>query len=377
MVRGVTALGEEPSLLLPDYGGACLDSVVPALLARRREEGPPWLPEPAAEADQVVLLVLDGLGWEQLQDRANLAPVLANMAGGPITTVAPSTTATALTSLTTGAPPAAHGVVGYRIRAFTGDVLNVLRWTTAAGDARELVPPESLQHLEPFLGTKPPVVTRAEFADSGFSRAHLAGSELYGWRYPSTLVCQTVGLLNEGHAFVYAYYAGIDAVAHEFGFGFAYDAELAAADRLVGDLLDALPRRAAIVVVSDHGQVEVGERQVPVHPDVTELTALMSGEGRFRWLHARPGRAEGLADATRRHHDDVAWVRTLQEVEDEGWLGGPLDADTASRLGDVALVARAPVSFIDAADTGSMELQCRHGSLTPAEMLVPLIAARA
>ena len=33
---------------------------------------------------KIVLLVLDGLGWEQLQDRLAIAPNLASMAGGPI-----------------------------------------------------------------------------------------------------------------------------------------------------------------------------------------------------------------------------------------------------------------------------------------------------
>ena len=46
----------------------------------------------------------------------------------------------------------------------------------------------------------------------------------------------------------------------------------------------------------------------------------------------------------------------------------------AARLGDVALVARAPVSFHDPADSGPFELVCRHGSLTSAEVLVPLLA---
>ena len=84
----------------------------------------------------MVLLVLDGLGWEQLQERSHLAPTLAAMAGGPITTVAPSTTATALTSLTTGSRPAAHGLVGYRVRVSGTDVLNVLRWCTAGSNSR-------------------------------------------------------------------------------------------------------------------------------------------------------------------------------------------------------------------------------------------------
>ena len=42
-------------------------------------------------------------------------------------------------------------------------------------------------------------------------------------------------------------------------------------------------------------------------------------------------------------------------------------------LGDVALVAREPVAFDDPADTGPFQLVSRHGSLTSAEMLVPLL----
>ena len=99
--------------LLPDYGGACVTNVVPALLEPAVDE-PAWLPPGVAEADQIVLLVLDGLGWNQLQARRALAPTLCSMAGGPITTVAPSTTATALTSLATGLTPGEHGVIGYR-----------------------------------------------------------------------------------------------------------------------------------------------------------------------------------------------------------------------------------------------------------------------
>src|SRR5690606_6495081 len=159
----------EPSAehpVLPDYGGGCIANVVPALL--EWDEAPAWMPAPAVDADQVVLLVLDGLGWEQLEDHAHLAPTLAGMVGGPITSVVPTTTATALTSITTGLPPGEHGVVGYRM-AVDGEVLNVLRWSTASGDARDRFPPERLQDVSPFAGQRPPIVTKAEFATSGFS----------------------------------------------------------------------------------------------------------------------------------------------------------------------------------------------------------------
>ena len=125
--------------LLPDYDGACITNVVPALL-HLDGQAPAWLPASALDADRVVLLVIDGLGWTQLQQRRHLAPTLAALVGGPITTVAPSTTATALTSISTGLPPGEHGVMGYRM-AVDGEVLNVLRWTTPQGDARRRIVP--------------------------------------------------------------------------------------------------------------------------------------------------------------------------------------------------------------------------------------------
>ncbi len=358
--------------VVPRYGAGSLDGVVPALLGKTTKD---WLPAPVASADQVVLLVLDGLGWDQLRARPEIAPTLWAMTGGPITTVIPSTTATALTSLTTGAPPAAHGVVGYRLRVGGTDVLNVLRWKTSNGDVRTAIPPSEFQRLEPFAGTKPPVVTRGEFAESGFTGAHLAGVRLYGWRMPSTLVARVGMLLADGEPFVYAYYEGVDKVAHEFGFGALYDAEVAAADRLVADVISVLPSGAAVLVVADHGQVDVGDNVVRVHNEVMRVTGMLSGEGRFRWLHARAGCHDRLAAAARRCHGDDAWVRTREEAVAEGWFGGGLRPEIEARLGDVVLAAREPVAFLDPADTGEVKMRSRHGSLTAAEMLVPLLGA--
>ena len=100
-----TGVEDQPDL--PDYAGACISNVVPALLEPPADT-PSWLPAVAADASQVVLLVLDGLGWDQLQERRHIAPTLAAMAGGFIHTVAPSTTAAALTSIATGLPPGEH-----------------------------------------------------------------------------------------------------------------------------------------------------------------------------------------------------------------------------------------------------------------------------
>ena len=369
-------LQTRPNPVLPAYGGACLASIVPSLLSPE-PSARDWMPSPVREATQVVLLVLDGLGWEQLQDRQVLAPVLTSMEGGPITSVAPTTTATALTSISTGLAPAEHGVVGYRVRVGSRDVLNVLRWHTSAGDARSQLHPESFQPRPAFGGTAPPVVTRAEFASTGFTAAHLSGARLHGWRLVSGLVVEVRRLLAAGEPFVYTYYDGIDKVAHDRGFGEYYDAELVSVDRLVGELAATLPPGAALVVTSDHGQVQVDGPGITLDPELAADVDLMSGEGRFRWLHARPGTAGRLAANASRLYERVAWVRTRQEVIDEGWLGGVPSPEVERRLGDVALVPFEPVAFVDPADTGESRLVCRHGSLTPAEALVPLLGKAA
>ena len=113
---------------------------------------PGWFPEPVAGANQIVLLVIDGLGEEQLRERSALAPVLAGGVGGPITSVAPSTTACALTTLVTGRVPAEHGVVGYRV-ALDGDVMNVLQWSLRGVDARVSVPASTVPALPVVPGS--------------------------------------------------------------------------------------------------------------------------------------------------------------------------------------------------------------------------------
>jgi predicted AlkP superfamily pyrophosphatase or phosphodiesterase len=383
--------------VLPAYGAGCIASLTPALRAvvsdnRVSDEGasdtgaepPDWLPDPVRHAAQVVLLVIDGVGWAQLQAAGPATPTLASGTGGPITSVAPTTTATALTSISTGLVPAMHGLVGYRLAV--GDdigkpptrhrtnILNVLRWRTGLGDSRVDFPPREFQPVAAFQGAPVAAVTRGDFIATGFSAAHLDGARMVGWQVPSTIVVEIRRRLAEGEKFLYAYYDGPDKVAHEHGLGEHYQGELRAADRLVGDLISVLPEGACLVVTSDHGQVDVGRSADLPANALLEASWLISGEGRFRWFHARPGAAGELLAAAEACHGDVAWVRSLEQVIDEGWFGGPLTSSVASRLGDVALVAREPVAFLDPADTGETRLAARHGSLTPAEMYVPLLS---
>lgn len=330
------------------------------------------MPSVVAGAPRVVLLLLDGLGWNQLRAHATYMPTLSSFSGGPITSVTPTTTATALTSLATGLSPGEHGLIGYRVD-MGSTVMNVLRWGDENGDLRRTFPPERTQPCPPFLGLSVPVLSKAELEGSGFTQAHLNGVKHMGWRSSSSIPVLIRQALDAGEQFVYAYYDGVDKIAHERGFGDYYNAELQNADRLVADIVAQLPADTVLLVTADHGQVHVGDNTIIPSASVTAHVARQSGEGRFRWLHAQRGREGALLDAAQ-EYNDVAWVVTREQVLDEQWFGPRVSEPIARRMGDVALVAREQVSFEEPLDGGAFDLVCRHGSLTEDEMLVPLLA---
>ncbi len=364
--------------IIPDYLGANVRGIVPALLGPGEWSTslPAWFPEPVRHARQVVVLIVDGLGWEQFVERKSLMPSLAGLSGGPITTVAPTTTATALASIATGLTPGEHGLVGYRM-LMHGDVLNVLRWVSGDVDRRRALPPAHVQPFSPFLGMAVPVVSPAELETTAFTEAHLRGSRAVGYRSPSAIAVEVHRQLIAGERFVYAYYGSVDKTAHERGFGEFYDAELCMADHIIATVLDALPPGAVLLVTADHGQVEVGDRVLEPDPALLAMVGMQSGEGRFRWWHAGRASTEELAKAAIDAYGDVAWIATREQVLDEHWFGPSVSGPVSARLGDVAVVARSAVSFYDPLDAGPFPLICRHGSLTSAEVLVPLLASTA
>ena len=79
------------------------------------------------------------------------------------------------------------------------------------------------------------------------------------------------------------------------------------------------------------------------------------------------------AEAASEHHGQCAWVLTADETVELGVFGPHLSPDARARLGDVAIVAKGRSAFIDPR-ARNPRLLARHGSLTAAEMHVPLLA---
>ena len=145
----------------------------------------------------------------------------------------------------------------------------------------------------------------AELQTSAFTEGHLHGSRPVGYRAVVGDRRRGRPPAAAGERFVYAYYGGVDKTAHERGFGEFYDAELRAADRLVGDILDVAARRAPCSSSPPTtGRCRSATTSSIPAPELLDLVAQQSGEGRFRWWHARQGSADdagqgGTPSATR------------------------------------------------------------------------------
>lgn len=350
----------------PDYSGACISGLVSGVLS-----GAEWVPAVVRDARCVVLFVVDGLGQSMLESHSSAMPVMSAMENRPITSVVPSTTAAALTSITTGLPPSEHGIVGYRMKV-NESVLNVLRWSF--GNDGQLPEPDRVQPRESFAGRSPAAVIRKSFIKTPFTKAHLRGAQVWGYSATSQLV-EHVRRLAETERFVYAYYDGLDQTCHERGLLDGYlPRELAYIDRMVDEMVSCVSQDVVVVVSSDHGHVHLTDK-VSLEA-VAPYVRIYAGDGRFRDLHARRDASIELEAACRSEYADLAWVFTREQLLDEGWMGRTAGQAARQRLGDVILAAKVPVMFRDPSMTAEASMQSGHGSLTPDEMWVPLAATR-
>ena len=386
-----------PDLVTPRYGERSLAEVLPALLAALgvgssgdgNRAGALALPPVRAAG----LLLVDGLGSAQLRRYAADAPFLAGLPdAGPLTAGFPSSTATSLTSLGTGLPPGAHGMVGITMRVGSGrrsTLLHTLHWTdprtNPAVDLRESFPPEGIQAgptaFERAAGARVAVtvVSARRFKNSGLTRAALRGGTFRGVIALGDLAAEMITALRKpGLRLVYGYHADLDALGHEHGPGsLPWRMQLAAVDRLAALVAAELPSDALLVVTGDHGMVTVDRRfDADTDPDLQRDVDLVGGDPRSRLVYARRGAAADVLATWQAVLGDAALVVSGEQALAERWFG-PTSTRFADRIGDVVAVARGGTAVIrSVAEPGLSVLPGQHGALSAEEQWVPLLLAR-
>ncbi|WP_345606082.1 alkaline phosphatase family protein [Pseudonocardia adelaidensis] len=372
--------------LLPEYGRRSLAEVLPALLAAIGVPGPPpALTVPPARA--AALLLVDGLGSELLRRHAADAPFLASLPdAGPVTSGFPSSTSIGLTSLGTGVPPGAHGMLGLSLLA-GGELLDTLRWTVQGGrtDLRERLVPEEVQPVPTLLeraaagGVAVSVVTLGEFDGSGLTRAALRGGRFLGTYALGDLAAGVLGAVaGPGTQLCYGYHRDLDAMGHLHGPGsLPWRLQLAQVDRLVELVADRLPPDVVLVVTGDHGMVAVDRKyDADTDPVLSDGVAQLSGDPRARHVHVRPGAVEDVLATWRAVLGDGAWVVPAEQAVADGWFGPVVAPQARDRIGDVVVAARGGTAVIRSrVERFISRMPGQHGSLTADEQLVPLLLA--
>ncbi|MCR2811842.1 alkaline phosphatase family protein [Microbacterium sp. zg.Y1090] len=355
-----------------------LTGVVPHMLASL-DGADDWLP-PASSA---IVFVIDGLGRANLAARAGHARYLAGaMAKRDIAhTVFPSTTAAALTSLLTGRSPGTHGIVGYRLRIpGTDEAPNQLKgWETHGLDPLTWQRSEPLLEREHRAGRPCFVVTRSEYAATGFTEAILRGGRFVGADDLDERVERAAELAaDHPGALVYLYAPELDSLGHRHGWE---SDEWSAGLERVDAAARLLTRRAAsgtgVLVTADHGMVDVPRHRhllLQEGDGLVDDVRVIAGEPRMLHLYAEPGRADAVLAAWQAAESGRSWVMGRDDAVQAG-LFGPTDSEVLPRIGDVLVAARAGVAYYDdrVADKGSQRMVGQHGSLTAEERIVPLI----
>jgi hypothetical protein len=372
--------GTRDGFVDPAYASRSLGGVVPAVAAAL---GTPIGGEPTGltlpEAPSYVVFLVDGLGAELLAAHAHAAPFLSSLLAEqePGTAGVPSTTATSLTSLGTGLTPGAHGLVGFTSRIpGTDDLLNALFWD------KNVDPVEWQPHTTAFArlgaaGAEVTVVNKREFRGSGLTVAAHRGAEYVGADRVGERLAAVVAASARRPALTYMYDGDLDWTGHRFGLSSSHWLQqLAMVDAEAEQLRDTLPASTRLLVVADHGMVDSPtESRVDVddHPELRDGLALMGGEARFRHLYCRGGAVADVAAAWRGVLGDRADVLTREDAVLRGWFG-ELDAQVRPRVGDVVVACRDDAAVISTSQFAyEATLVGLHGSLTPAEMLIPML----
>lgn len=402
------------TLVSPEFG-ATVPPLNPALLKQPEVSSAFTQLIGRGPIHHVVILLIDAMGYDQLKTgmAAGALPGLSAATGHPsnffmpLTSVYPSTTTTALTSVATARTPQEHGVMGTtNYFPELGSLVNLIRFTPAAGGSPftddqlnpdSFVPVANVYRRMEEAGVVSEHINFYAFQKSSISRFTTANSaaKFVPYHTPATAFATLREHLLSKPAdgslksFTYCYVDTLDTVAHRYGpLTSNYMAELASLDfSLNRELFQALPGRSDILLclVADHGQRLMNPQKVAwihEHPELCRLLAApIAGERRLTYLHLRPGTVEIAREYVEQHFGEEFLILGRDEALEMGLFGlsnQVVSSQARDRLGDLLMLPRQDWitrQFVGANDSGPGSAGV-HGGLSRAEMLIPFLATR-
>lgn len=379
--------------VLPDYHGGCIVNLMASIV--RALEGderlyPPLraLPPARLAMRNVILLVIDGLGHEWLLAHRPDGP-LARHVSGRMTSVFPSTTATAITTFLTGTAPQQHGVTGwFTYFAELGTVLAVLPYQPRHCGRSPTVPARRLLgHRSVFdrVNAHSHVVAPDRIIHSQFNAAHNARARPHAYKSLDQLI-ETITRLARARGdrrYIYGYWPELDRLAHAHGIespeALAHLAEL---DAAFGAILEGISGTSTVVIVTgDHGFIDASADQtieLDLHPRLARTLSLpLCGDGRVAYCYVQPDRRADFTEYVATHLEGYVDLRESGALIRSGYFGlGSPHPRLHERVGDFTLLATGRAVIRDWLPGEPRYVHVGvHGGTSAREMYVPLIVA--
>jgi hypothetical protein len=401
--------------VLPDYTGRGLLNVPATVLdafgARDASDPPPLAdldPALLAGVRRIVVVLADGLGLWQLERlcQTGATPYLAQLIERArrrdaaqlleCTTVFPSTTAAAITTMHPARTPQEHGNIAYFVWLDEFEqVTAMLRWGPAITrrgsffddgkpDPRAYVKVRSIHERLRARGVATYLIEPEIFRNEPMKRMHAREATYVGYQLPSSMgvLLRGVLLARPGPAYIYAYWSGIDSSSHLYGpmseeaaaeaASFDLNLRRAVEDRSAGDTL--------VMLTADHGHAFTDPDKLIDLLGDEELRGLLrnpiAGEPRLAFLHTDD-------PAAVRAHVQRRWPGEFVLLDRDDLLAAGLfgNGDTAlakQRIGEVvALLDGDHAARIMRVDGQDFRHRGSHGGMTAEEMRIPVLAWRA
>lgn len=355
--------------------------------------------------NKVLFLLVDALGVSLLDRLINRDPDLLwgrlrdRGIYSPLTSICPSTTASALTTLWTGEAPATHGIIGYEMWAkeFGMVINNILHAPASArGDVggldRSGFDPHEFLGL-PLLGSHlrqhgvtPTTFIHSGIANSGLSVMQLEDVDVKSYVDEADACISLANFLNGRQGdrdYVYMYYSDVDTLMHRFS---ALDDRVAFQFGAFSNLfqhafLDRLSKQVAketlLILTADHGSqvTPINPRyDLNLHPELMDCLIMPpTCEHRLAFFYIKTGKVEEARDYFARTWPEEFLLLDPEVALTKGLFGdGVTRQETPDRLGDLIAVAKGD-AYLWWAPTPN-HMAGRHGGLSRDEMLVPFLA---
>lgn len=324
-----------------------------------------------------LVIMVDGLGWENINQFPGHAPFMKKHMTKQSKGFSgfPSTTASSIVSLATGAEPSLHGFIGYRIfDREKSESVNLLTGLDSNGVSRYLNVPNLSEQAQTV------VVSRPEYRDSGFSYATFPNARFLGEEKISSRFDVATEELNSGSGkIIYLYVPELDQTAHRFGSRSEKWVQLLElVDSQLKKLIATVQPNRGVVLTADHGVIDVPNEG---HIYLDECQALsgrlldVGGDPRATFLYFAPEvEIQGMKRELRAWLGEAAHVVDVSELVEAGLYSSDVLAHSNIKPDLVVLAGTKRATYHrNFAKPASLNMIGQHGGVSVEEITIPIL----